>query len=161
MTKKGYKQTPEHIAKRIRRGSKHHSWKGNAVSVKGGRTRAYRMYKDIPPCVLCGSYRSERHHIDGNTANNSSENVIFVCRKCHMKNDGRMEQFKNMAANNIENLIKIAAIKNKNRPTCHKGHFFDKSNTYINPSGSRVCIKCRTEYKRMWRQKKKLENRRS
>ena len=151
MTKKGYKQSQEHIAKRIRTGEDHHAWKGSAVSVKGGRTRAYRIYKNISPCVLCGSFRSERHHIDGDTANNSPDNVIFICRKCHMKNDGRLEKFRDMAVINSKELVKISARKRRERTTCHNGHLFDDEDTYINPSGARVCKKCRTEYKRKWR----------
>lgn len=153
MTKKGYKQSPEHIAKRIRTGEKHHSWIGDNVSVKGGRTRAYRMYKEITPCVLCASYRSERHHIDGNTANNEPENIICVCRKCHMKHDGRLEKFKEMAVANSKGLILKAAESKRLKKACHNGHLFDEQNTYINPSGARVCIRCRTEYKRAWRNK--------
>jgi 5-methylcytosine-specific restriction endonuclease McrA len=56
------------------------------------------MYPDIGPCVSCGAERSERHHIDGDTRNNTPENVISMCRKCHMREDGRLEQFKAMAS---------------------------------------------------------------
>ncbi len=150
-TEKGYKQTQNHIEKRKRFGEKHHAWKGCAVSIKGGRTRAYRLYENIGLCVLCGSARSERHHIDGDTSNNNPTNVIILCRKCHMKNDGRLEKFRKMAIANSENLVAISAERRRNKTTCHNGHFFTEENTYINPSNARVCKMCRRQYKREWR----------
>ncbi len=65
-------------------------WQGDAVSVEGGRKRARRMYK-AGPCTKCGDPKSERHHINGDTANNTPENVELLCRKCHMTEDGRLE----------------------------------------------------------------------
>lgn len=82
MTRKGYKQSPAHIAKRKRFGPEHHSWIGDQVSAKGGRTRALRLYPESGPCVRCGSPRAERHHRNGNTADNRKRNVIALCRKC-------------------------------------------------------------------------------
>lgn len=105
--KKGYKQTAEHIAKRKRFGKDHHNWKGDAVSVKGGRTRALRAFPIIPPCVWCGSKKSERHHRDGNTANNSPKNIVPMCRKCHMNADGRLKSFRENA--------KVGGWKRKNQ----------------------------------------------
>ena len=100
MTKVGYKQTPEHVQKRTRRGASHYAWLGSKVSVKGGRSRALRLFKDVGPCVMCGAIRSERHHVDGNTANNEPANVVVVCRRCHMRADGRLDTFKKLAIAN-------------------------------------------------------------
>lgn len=97
---KGYKQTPEHVEKRKRFGKEHHHWKGDAVTIRGGRTRALRIYRNIGPCVSCGSKRSERHHKDGNTANNEPGNIIILCRRCHMREDKRIEAFKQLARKN-------------------------------------------------------------
>ena len=42
-------------------------------------------------CHICNSTKKlEIHHVDGNRDNNQIENLIFVCRTCHMKLDGRM-----------------------------------------------------------------------
>jgi hypothetical protein len=97
---KGYKQSPDHVAKRSRSGDKHHRWLGDAVSEKAGRTRAHRLYKTIGPCWSCGSEKSERHHIDGNTANNRVDNIAVVCRRCHMAADGRLDEFRELAKRN-------------------------------------------------------------
>jgi hypothetical protein len=42
-------------------------------------------------CELCGSRngRLEIHHKDKNRKNNSPENLILLCSKCHAKLDGR------------------------------------------------------------------------
>ena len=69
--------------------NKNPMWKGsNVKTINAGRTRAERWYK-LKPCVRCGE-KAERHHKDGNTLNNKPENINFLCRKCHMKSDGRM-----------------------------------------------------------------------
>lgn len=85
----GYKQTADHIAKRARFASKNGAWRGADVSPKGGRRRAERMYPHIGQCSVCGGARAERHHIDGNPANNAPDNVRALCRRCHMMVDGR------------------------------------------------------------------------
>jgi hypothetical protein len=91
----GYKQPPEHIEKRKRIGEQHYAWHGETTSVRNGRKRALKLYPVIGPCVDCGAENSERHHVDGNTSNNARANVQFVCRRCHMKKDGRLARFTN------------------------------------------------------------------
>lgn len=98
--KPGYKQSPEHILKRMRVGSSHHSWLGNDATPKAGRSRALRSYKDIGPCNVCGSSNAERHHLDECTTNNAPENIVALCRSCHMSLDGRLEAFRRLARQN-------------------------------------------------------------
>ena len=93
--KKGYKQTNEHVLKRKRFGADHHAWLRNHVSAKGGRTRALREF-ELQPCAKCGNVNSERHHIDGDSTNNHEHNIMFLCRKCHMIEDGRYDQFRKL-----------------------------------------------------------------
>lgn len=92
----GKKQSESHIANRIMSGENHANWKGNAVSDKGGRRRAERMYPQVIPCAMCGSKNSERHHVDGHTSNNAPSNILFLCRRCHMEMDGRLEALSNL-----------------------------------------------------------------
>lgn len=71
---------------------KNHNWKGNNASPHSARDRARLKFKIKKPCEVCGSTKAERHHKDGNPYNNSSENIIFLCRKHHMEADGRLKQ---------------------------------------------------------------------
>lgn len=89
--KPGYKQSPDHIAKRVRWGADNHRWQGDEVSIRGGRARAERLYRDIGACGNCGNGRAERHHINGNTADNRPTNIALFCRPCHMAEDGRLD----------------------------------------------------------------------
>ncbi len=98
--KKGYKQTPEHIAKKIRRGEHHHAWVGDNATERTGRSRAERLFPVIGPCVKCGNRKSERHHKNGNTLDNRKSNIAVLCRRCHMRSDGRLAQFKKLALKN-------------------------------------------------------------
>jgi hypothetical protein len=89
--RRGYKQTAEHIRKRFVNGSP--NWKGDAASQKAGRTRALRTHPVPAECERCGgAKRLDRHHKDGNTLNNERDNIAFVCRRCHMILDGRIER---------------------------------------------------------------------
>jgi hypothetical protein len=94
--KKGYKQSPEHVDKRKRWGDGHHAWKGDEALNRAAHNRAEARFKDLLPCEDCGSEDSERHHEDGNPWNNEPSNIKFLCRKCHMKRDGRLEKIKAM-----------------------------------------------------------------
>lgn len=46
----------------------------------------------LGPCERCGEPGRDRHHIDGDTGNNVPENISILCRRCHMKIDGRLER---------------------------------------------------------------------
>src|SRR3990167_723930 len=71
----------------IRKGPDSCHWKGNNVSAKAGRKRARNMFP-LRACDICGQ-PAERHHRDGDTLNNVPSNIAFLCRKHHMKIDGR------------------------------------------------------------------------
>lgn len=99
--KPGYKQSAEHVEKRKRWGDEHHAWTGESTGDKNGRKRA-RARVDAEKCEFCGDdqARIDVHHIDGNTSNNSVENLVALCRKCHMREDGRLDAFRELAKRN-------------------------------------------------------------
>lgn len=72
---------------------RHHRWTGDDVSEKGGRARALRWFSD-QPCDKCGETKADRHHKNGDTSNNDAANIEFLCRKCHMTDDGRIERMR-------------------------------------------------------------------
>lgn len=82
---KGYKQSPEHIARRIKSGPDHPQWKGDDVLPRSARARATRRFKQLGPCVECGAAESERHHIDRDPTHNELANILVLCHGCHMR----------------------------------------------------------------------------
>lgn len=60
-----------------------------------GRQRALRRYPKPHdcPCSRCGLPGMDRHHRNGNTFDNEPENIAWLCRKCHMAEDGRAKAF--------------------------------------------------------------------
>lgn len=55
------------------------------TSAKQGRSRARKMVPDAP-CTICGKIGyTEVHHKDQNPMNNSSGNLVRLCRSCHAK----------------------------------------------------------------------------
>ena len=106
------------------------------------------MYPTIGPCSHCGNDKAERHHRDGNTANNEPSNIDITCRRCHMSTDGRLTTFRILGQINLPNAVAKAARARKSRTHCPKGHPYSGKNLYINPRGARCCRECLNAYKR-------------
>jgi len=90
LSRRGRPHSPEHRKNlsRALSGKRNPRWKGDDVQVVAGNHRARSMYP-LEPCEICGSEKSERHHVDGNPMNNTQSNIQFLCRKHHMRVDGR------------------------------------------------------------------------
>ena len=106
------------------------------------------MYPVIGPCVVCGNPKAERHHWDGNTLNNDPENIVILCRRCHMQTDGRLVKILKLGLSNLPKAIQKAAEYRKSLTHCPKGHPYSGDNLYINTNGYRCCKKCLNDYKR-------------
>lgn len=65
--------------------------KGKREMERFGRSRSSILYRDNNKCALCHSTEDLIvHHIDGqgrstDTPNNNPENLVTLCRSCHMK----------------------------------------------------------------------------
>lgn len=58
----------------------------NEPAHSSARKIAYMIEERDKICELCGSTKSiDVHHKDGDFHNNSPENLMIVCRSCHMK----------------------------------------------------------------------------
>jgi hypothetical protein len=75
-----------------KRGEEHYAWKGDEVDPDAARCRARRAYRELGDCERCGEPAVDRHHKDGNTRHNARSNLAFLCRRCHMAIDGRLER---------------------------------------------------------------------
>jgi hypothetical protein len=86
-------QQPRTTAK----GSEHYAWKGDDALPSTKRNRAQKMYS-LDACEDCGTAKAtDRHHKDDDTGNNDPSNIARLCRRCHMKADGRLERFRERA----------------------------------------------------------------
>lgn len=135
------------ILGRYRRGPTHYNWTGDAVSEKAGRKRALRAYPTIGPCEACGATKTERHHKDGNTANNAPDNIAALCRRCHMIADGRLADVTAQAVARLPCAIAAAAAEKRARTSCKRGHPLSGANLFITSQGSRGCKECRKIHK--------------
>jgi hypothetical protein len=73
-------------------GELHGSWgKFRNDTTESGRQRARRR-KKLAICERCGKPAIDRHHGDSNTLNNSQNNLVGLCRRCHMSIDGRLSR---------------------------------------------------------------------
>jgi thymidylate synthase ThyX len=73
----------EYLSK-IHLGAKNPMWKGENATPMSGRCRANRLYKAIQ-CFTCGTTEARlvRHHKDGDTLNNTPDNICILCEPCH------------------------------------------------------------------------------
>jgi len=158
VTRRGYRQTPEHIAKRIKSGPDHWNWAGDEVSRRGGRARALRQYPNRP-CEECGAENADRHHADGNTANNEPGNIKFLCDACHGAEHKRMGTHRasesSQLAERAAKLTEAAAAEKRARAKCKRNHLLSGTNLYVTPDGKRVCKECRKLTSRRHRQNRK------
>ena len=77
--------------KETHKGENNPNWKGDKALQISGRYRA-EIWFPSKPCEVCGKEKTERHHVDGNPLNNKVSNIKFLCRKCHMIEDGRLDK---------------------------------------------------------------------
>ena len=57
-----------------------------------GWQQARKLFTVAGTCAECEAAPArERHHWDGDQFNNAPTNVVFLCRRCHMRLDGRLE----------------------------------------------------------------------
>lgn len=68
-------------------------WKGDGASDASKRLRAQRTFSLPERCERCSDGAVERHHKDGDPGNNERSNIEFLCRRCHMTVDGRLDAF--------------------------------------------------------------------
>lgn len=80
-------------------------WKGDGARDETKRSRAANPPIGERRCA-CGAPGYDRHHIDGDTGNNTPENLRVTCRTCHMLEDGRLERLKALARINGERMRK-------------------------------------------------------
>ena len=68
-----------------------HLWRGDAVGAAAHRRRARYCHPQLGLCQDCGDRpASERHHVDGDVTNDDPANIALLCRRCHMRQDGRL-----------------------------------------------------------------------
>jgi hypothetical protein len=105
---------------------------------KYGWKLARRLYPVLGTCEHCQRVpATDRHHQNGDAQDNRRENLAFLCRRCHMKVDGRAEQLAEAA--------RVAALQ---RTHCANGHsLLDERNVYWRPGreASRRCRACQNE----------------
>ena len=119
-----------------------------------GRQRAQRMYP-AEQCVEClatsDDHPIDRHHVDGDTLNNSPENVRILCRRCHMVEDGRLERLRERMRTEIYKMGvelitkwkgKTCAVESCSRPAKYRGwcnaHYYRARNNGWNPGSTPV-----------------------
>lgn len=113
-----------------------------------GHKQALKIFPIIGPCVKCGDEKSERHHIDNNPLNNSSDNIMPLCRRCHTLEHGKAP------TKEASKKGRIAAAKLRRAIThCPQKHPYSGDNLYTTPEGRRVCKECNRAAKRRYRKR--------
>lgn len=153
--RKGYKQTPEHIAKRKRFGPDHPGWKGDDVSPISARQRAQSWY-EARPCEKCGNPKADRHHVDGNTKNNGLDNIRFLCRKCHLNLPEHRAAMLKAVKISLPKAVAAAAEKNRSRTHCINGHELSGDNLVVTAK-QRICRECGRIRQREYQQRRKAK----
>ena len=113
------------------------------LSRSADRQRAVKMYK-IGKCEMCDSDATDRHHVDEDTSNNKRSNLLFLCRRCHMEIDGRLEKLAhNTPPIHPSKKCKVCdeLAKPLRKGVCHKCNEYSRRNGKPRPklvSGSNI-----------------------
>jgi hypothetical protein len=81
-----------HSPKTYLTGPAHPQWKGDAARTETKHQRARKRYS-LADCESCGGAAADRHHRDGDPGNNAPHTIQALCRRCHMRLDGRLARF--------------------------------------------------------------------
>lgn len=135
--------------------------KANPQTPNAGRLYAERHIRLHPICAECEmAPATERHHWDGNPTNNTA-NVVSVCRRCHMRIDGRYAQALGRLTRMTAALVATTGRARPARPLqplrthCPHGHEYTPENTYYATKGKRVCRVCSAAQQRAYQQRKR------
>lgn len=80
-------------------------------------------------CVLCGSGKDvEVHHLDGNHNNNSRDNRVRLCHRCHVL------VHKYLGVATADEIIKLADRVKQHNPKRHPPTLFDSNYEKNDPS---------------------------
>ncbi len=113
--KPGFRQSPEHVAKRKMWGEHNPQWKGDDASGGSARQRARLRFALSTICEECGAPAIDRHHVDRNPKNNAPSNLKSLCRKCHMEADGTLEAFGQLGRENQPKMVEAAIATKRER----------------------------------------------
>lgn len=82
-----------------------------------GRTIAKKLFPIPNNLCKCGNPLSDIHHIDSNTHNNSPDNIMFLCHKCHAqieRQNRKVGSHTKLSQSDIDNIknpnIKISTL---------------------------------------------------
>ena len=106
------------------------------------RAKARRVVPVIASCEACGAPAEDRHHRNGDTADNRPENLAPLCRACHAA-----LHIDTIRANAVKARAASAASR-RARTHCKHGHEWTPENTYVYPRGVRECRVCKREASR-------------
>lgn len=113
------------------RRARYAGWRRDAITPDGGRRRAQKLYP-LGACEQCGRPGQDRHHKDGDTANNDPANVVILCRRCHMAIDGRLQAFR----------VSGLSARRARKTHCSHGHEYTLENTMPANGTGRRCRQC-------------------
>lgn len=94
----GYKQSEEHKRKRLDqiKGKNHGNWAGDKIKYDGLHSWVKRNLLKAKLCQKCKK-KPPYDLANKGTYNRELKNWEWLCRKCHMKKDGRLTKFIKMA----------------------------------------------------------------
>lgn len=94
-----------------------------------GRQKAKRLYPiQDDQCSDCDNPATDHHHIDGNTHNNTIDNVIKLCRVCHLR---RERKDRRVGSHTKLTREQINRIKYSRVPVRKLAREYDLSQCYI------------------------------
>jgi hypothetical protein len=116
---------------------------------------ARRVFPLHPVCAECEVAPAvERHHWDGDATHNVVTNILPVCRRCHMRLDGRLNALKPRERQPLA--VAAASALRRAQTHCVRGHPLAGDNLAFDPQGKRVCRACSAIHSRAYRARRNI-----
>ncbi len=128
----------------VRLGYKNPMWKGDKVSY-GSLHEWIKYHKPKPK--LCKRCEINEPHDLANVSGKYLRDINdfeWICRKCHMKDDGRLIKISILGKENWKKSSRILAEKRKLKTYCKRGHELIPDNIRVNERGHRMCKVCQS-----------------
>lgn len=112
---------PFDLPGRSNKGERNVNWKGGVAQYPNHselkRIRKQRLEEENYTCQICKSEAHQTHHLDSTKSNHDPQNLLVVCRKCHMgifhnhNNKSKYSKQYGMTLSEIEQALHISRQK--------------------------------------------------
>lgn len=123
---------------------------GTLIQIKGRMLKQRQLPHGYIIVMLCKNNQYQNrlvHRLVLSAFHGIPEDGVEACHNNGIRSDNRLENLRwDTHSANSHDQLRHGTHRNKRKTHCHRGHLFDKANTYVRPNGGRLCRACKRKY---------------